>query len=466
MIKVSFVLDGKTVSDKQFSNLLKLKDSATKLNVEFIIYSFQKNTNNLPSHIFVPPTNTNAEDDPLVYSLFTARGKWVVLAPIDTIINHLPTIVSSIKLNDGLAICSKLAPNTLHKLLGVRNISSTKYICFDRKFLVSNFKRPNFEVYALKRADLLSAIKFLPPSVLPKGTDPYFSNQVILWRPTTKILKRKLRSLKKRALAYINNMFNLVKKSITKRRLQTRTPKIQWTSKMPVFIICRDRVEPLKKLVAWIEEEGLKNIIFIDNDSTYKPLLDYLNSTPYKVIWLRKNIGHSSPWSEYIVNTYAQDQPYIVSDPDVIPAEKSHGAIKHFIDLLNKYPKYVKVGFGLKIDDLPDHYELKDAVIAWESQFWEDKLSKDVYKAELDTTFALYRQNTPQTLGPALRTGGKFVARHEPWYINSKNISKEMSYYRSHANTDIGTWGTDKDSLAPIYSNYLEEENNSQQQKI
>ena len=44
--------------------------------------------------------------------------------------------------------------------------------------------------------------------------------------------------------------------------------------------------------------------------------------------------------------------------------------IEKFILLLQKYPKALKAGFSICIDDLPDHYKLKEKVIEWESVFW------------------------------------------------------------------------------------------------
>lgn len=43
-----------------------------------------------------------------------------------------------------------------------------------------------------------------------------------------------------------------------------------------MFVLCRDRVEPLRELVDWLELAGLERIVLIDNDSAYEPLLAYL----------------------------------------------------------------------------------------------------------------------------------------------------------------------------------------------
>ena len=207
---------------------------------------------------------------------------------------------------------------------------------------------------------------------------------------------------------------------------------------LPVMVICRDRVEPLRDLLAWLEVEGLSNVHLLDNDSTYPPLLELFASTPHRVVRLGRNVGHTSPWLPELAPL--RRGPYIVTDCDVIPDDTAHGAVGHFVKLLNRYRSVVKVGFGLHIDDLPAHYSRRPEVIAWESQFWQRPLAPDVYLASLDTTFALHRPGTPYTLGPALRSGGRFMARHEPWYQDTSSPSEDLVYFQARASAST-TWG-------------------------
>lgn len=220
------------------------------------------------------------------------------------------------------------------------------------------------------------------------------------------------------------------------RRITTR--RVQYTGTIPVMIICRDRVEPLRELVAWLEAEGMTNLHLLDNDSTYPPLLDYLESTTHSVVRLGRNVGHTSPWLSEL--DHLRRGPFVVTDCDVLPDVDSHGAVAYFAELLNRYRGVVKVGFGLHIDDLPEHYARRAEVVAWESQFWKRPLVEHVYMATLDTTFAMYRPRTPYTLGPSLRTGGPFMARHEPWYQDSDDISEDLAYFQARASSST-TWG-------------------------
>ena len=91
-----------------------------------------------------------------------------------------------------------------------------------------------------------------------------------------------------------------------------------------------------------------------------------------------------------------------------------------------------KVGFGLKIDDIPDFYPLKSDVLKWEQPYWEKEISENVYKANIDTTFALYAPHAfGQQWGKTLRTGGKYMLRHLPWYEHPDKLSEEEKNYRS-----------------------------------
>jgi hypothetical protein len=67
-----------------------------------------------------------------------------------------------------------------------------------------------------------------------------------------------------------------------------------------------------------------------------------------------------------------------------------------------------------------------------------------VYRAPIDTTFALYRAGVPFQMEPALRTGNPYVARHLPWYQNSARPSAEQRYYLQHAATDAINWDRER----------------------
>jgi hypothetical protein len=95
------------------------------------------------------------------------------------------------------------------------------------------------------------------------------------------------------------------------------------------------------------------------------------------------------------------------------------------------------LGLSLKIDDLPNHFLLKDRVIKHESSFFEREYIIDekcqLFKAPVDTTFAV---NSPgMACGYsdfAYRAAGDFFARHEPWYFDTNDLPEDEKYYLEH----------------------------------
>lgn len=203
---------------------------------------------------------------------------------------------------------------------------------------------------------------------------------------------------------------------------------------VPVIINNYNRVDCLVELITWLEQAGICRIYIIDNHSTYPPLLDYYESCPYTIFRLDRNVGFQALWHTPIFNRFKGDY-YVYTDPDIIPTTNCpKNAVSYFRELLDRFPEVDKVGFGLKIDDLPDHYPLKEKVLQWEAAFWQKQVAPGVYDAAIDTTFALYR---PHAQGGSelrsLRTGMPYLARHTSWYLDPFHLSEEETYYQAHA---------------------------------
>lgn len=210
----------------------------------------------------------------------------------------------------------------------------------------------------------------------------------------------------------------------------------------PVFVPVRDRVTPLRRLVDWLERAGHDEIWLVDSASTYPPLLDYLSTSPHHVVRCEHNFGHRSPWLSGTVQRVAHGRHFVISDPDVVPDPMCPlDAVDHFRQVLDRYPDLDKVGFGLRIDDLPAAYPLSAEVRAWEARFWVDEIEPGLFRADIDTTFALYRpRHRRHDEHLALRTGPPYVARHLPWYIDPGRLTDEDRYYREHADPSTANW--------------------------
>ena len=217
-------------------------------------------------------------------------------------------------------------------------------------------------------------------------------------------------------------------------------------SNIPVYIISYNRLEYLQQILKWLEDFGYSNITIIDNHSDYEPLLSFYDTCPHKIIRMDKNYGHTV---FYDSNMFFWKRLFgfcILTDPDLSPIEECPGDFaEQFLRIMLRYPDFSKVGFSLRIDDLPDEYYLKQEVIEWESRFYENSISYGQYKiyydAAIDTTFALSAPSLYQ-LGTnrmkAIRTGNPYQLRHLPWYVS--NINSEQKNYISTSRKDITTW--------------------------
>lgn len=211
----------------------------------------------------------------------------------------------------------------------------------------------------------------------------------------------------------------------------------------PVFIICRNLVSALSELVTWLEDRHFERLILVDNNSTFEPLLEYFERTPHQVIRLPQNMGpHASIWESGVRDELAGVGPFVVTDSDIVPDPGCPPDVIDYLEwALARYPKYIKAGLGLRIDDLPASYSHTERVIRWERQYWERRLQPGLYRANVDTTFALYRPGNDRfALGPAIRTGPPYVARHRPWYSDSANPTEEERYYRETSDRSKSQW--------------------------
>ncbi len=201
---------------------------------------------------------------------------------------------------------------------------------------------------------------------------------------------------------------------------------------IPIIINNYNRLSYLKELISSIESRGYRNICIIDNASTYPPLLDFYRTTPYRVFRLDRNIGYLALWKSGIYREF-RGSYYVYTDSDMkIDEECPDNFMARFVSIMERYPRAEKVGFGIRTDDLPDHYKNKRDVVEHESQFWRESPEEGVYRADIDTTFALYRpfcKGAAFKYREAYRTGFPYVIRHLPWYVDSSNITDEERYY-------------------------------------
>ena len=223
---------------------------------------------------------------------------------------------------------------------------------------------------------------------------------------------------------------------------------------LPVYINNRNRLSSVVALTRWLEAIPYVEIVILDNGSTYPPLLEWYRETTHTVLLLQENLGQCALWVHNRFTTddvqlqfQRQGDWYAHTDADIVPREDCpHDALLVFKQLMEEHSHLYKVGFGLEILDLPDHYALKDNVVNWENRFWQTGISPRAFSASIDTTFALHHKgrgsrvcpdlpppHQGHQMDPALRTNYPYVARHTPWYVDSNHLGEEERFYMEHA---------------------------------
>lgn len=219
---------------------------------------------------------------------------------------------------------------------------------------------------------------------------------------------------------------------------------------IPIIIINYNRLSDLKKMVSFFLERNHKNIVIIDNKSTYPPLLNYYEQIKdvVNVKKMDENYGHLVFWlNKEIYDEFSQGY-YVVTDSDIIPNQNlPDNYLEILMHILDTNKKVSKVGFALKIDNIPNTFSQKDKVLEWEKKFWQTEINTDIYLADIDTTFAIYppkyRYYYP-SFYKAIRVAGDFTATHGGWYINTNELTDEDRYYFETSNNS-NSWKVDKD---------------------
>lgn len=218
--------------------------------------------------------------------------------------------------------------------------------------------------------------------------------------------------------------------------------------KIPVFITTRDRLTTLPRLVSWLEKTNQAEIIFVDNDSRWQPLLDYLGRSPHKKYMLNDNHAKWAPWEHNLIEKHPSEF-FAVSDPDMYPiGECPVDAIEFWINALkdSNYSQYHCVGPSLEISDLPACYKGRREAVRWEAQYWakplyDDQVRCKFFEAPIDSMFAVFRKGGKIDITkPSIRSNYPYVFHHSTWYSDSDNISDEDLFYIKRADHNRAHW--------------------------
>ena len=204
----------------------------------------------------------------------------------------------------------------------------------------------------------------------------------------------------------------------------------------PIYILNFQNLERgFRRLVEWLKAAGMTQITVIDNHSTWEPLLEYYQTlADVQMLMLPQNEGHDVFWNRgYHLH---QRTRFIVTDPDVVPAD---GCPKDLVLKMHMVADRIpgsKVGPGIRIDNLPDNYGLKDLMLRSECRYWDESARMphgDAFFAAIDTTFALYEPGAGKWDGVHIRLDFPYVVEHMPWYIPTDEPHAERDFYKATA---------------------------------
>jgi hypothetical protein len=205
------------------------------------------------------------------------------------------------------------------------------------------------------------------------------------------------------------------------------------TYSIPIIINNFNKLDSLKKLLHGLQSRGYYNIIVLDNKSTFPPLLDFYSKSDIEVIFLNENYGFRALWQSGIYERFKKNY-FVYTDPDLeIINECPKNFLSHFKTQLTKNKLCSKVGFSLKIDDLPDASPFKEEVLIWETKYYsKPTVDKLFFRAPIDTTFALYKPYSFKHIrsphAKIFRSAFPYQIRHLPWYITKDNRRRPVLF--------------------------------------
>ena len=227
------------------------------------------------------------------------------------------------------------------------------------------------------------------------------------------------------------NYLQEVKKSKLLFMVNRNLSKELFKKNMSCVIIGFNQPTYIKKMVEQLERYT-NDIIIIDNNSDFKPLLDYYkNDYKYTLLKMKSNMGHKvyeKPFIEKIVGDI-----FILTDPDL---EFNKNLPNNFIeDMINisNYYQAEKVGFALLYDAPDIRTDVKafgKSIKEWEKQYWTYKyyypgFKNDIWSAAIDTTFCLINK---QNKGGHYRIAGDYLCKHLPWHNGFEKIIPKDEY--------------------------------------
>lgn len=233
---------------------------------------------------------------------------------------------------------------------------------------------------------------------------------------------------------------------------------------MRVFINNRNYFTWPVALAEELDGQG-HEVIFIDNGSTYGPLVNWYKVCRYQV-YLLPNLGKTALWNSGIAQQ--QTKPFVLTDPDLDIDGIPHDWPEMLLGGLVKYPQISKCGFSWCEQSVPPEnpawtydkmyeHNRQDKSIAWTPMPNGDP---DFYNYPIDTSFAVYRPGVTFCID-GIRARRPYTGLHWPWHLTLNGetaakdvityaIDEEVHYYFTHCENSSFT----ADRIKPMIEAY------------
>ena len=211
-------------------------------------------------------------------------------------------------------------------------------------------------------------------------------------------------------------------------------------STIPIIVNSFNQPTYLLRMVARLVSQQFRNIWVIDQASTTSETRRALKlletSSCCRIYYLQGNNGPHWFFGSELYKLAGDLFVYTDADLDLSEHLPSN-FLTRLIQLTEKY-QVGKAGCALALDDSHLFVDRVTSVRGqnfsikqWEERFYRDLVEPDVYRAIIDTTFALYNKNLFEhdNFLKAVRVSGAWTARHLPWYRDKRVPLDEWDAY-------------------------------------
>lgn len=213
---------------------------------------------------------------------------------------------------------------------------------------------------------------------------------------------------------------------------------------LPVLIPAFNNPTYCQRMVAQLSERGFSDLRILDNASTSEAMHHWLDRVAESctVVRLNANDGPRKALLQYLEQAQLP-RHVIATDPDIELGITTPTDFVAQLIALAEHAQLGKVGLALNIAER--HLFRQEAfdcdgefcqIWDWEERFWDHLIGRTaagngLYLGSIDTTFALYDRQyfQPDNFLFALRVGGEFTARHDPWYQQTRVPPDEQQLY-------------------------------------